>query len=108
MKKNNQNLYLAIFTIITILIWIGADLYHISLTSTIPENMKRAIAPFNPNLDLTVIKNIKEKKNPSEFEISTPAAEIAPSATPTISFITSPTATIIPAVPTSTNSGIIP
>lgn len=108
MKKNNQNLYFAIFTILTILIWIGADLYHISLTSTIPENMKRVIAPFNPNLDLTVIENLKKKRNPSEFEISTSTAEIAPSATPTISSIASPTATIIPTVPTSTNSGIIP
>jgi hypothetical protein len=103
MKNNNQNIYFAIFVIFTILIWIGADLYHISLTSTIPENMKRVIAPFNPKLDLAVIESIKEKKNPSEFEISTSTAEIAPSATPTISFIIPPTA-----VPTSTDSGIIP
>jgi hypothetical protein len=101
MKKNNQLIFVAIFTIVTILIWIGADLYHISVNSTIPEDMKQIVIPINPTLDTKIFEELRSKKDPADFisgtevsSISSPSAEIQ---------VVPPTPTT---APISTNSGV--
>lgn len=83
-KNNNTSILIAIFTIITTLIWIASSIYHISISSTIPEDMKQVILPFNPNLDTKIFEELKTKKDPSDFTgapISSESAQISPSAT---------------------------
>ncbi len=75
--KNNNFLYLGIFTFFTVAAWVGFDLYHISISSTIPENMKQDVVPLNPALDLKIFKNIKEKKKPAEFAEGSASASTA-------------------------------
>lgn len=99
MKKNNNHttIIIAVFTIVTVLIWIAADIYHISVSSTIPEDMKQVIAPFNPNLDTQIFDELKNKKNTSEFSGSSATSssfETQPSALPQIT----------PTTPVSTES----
>lgn len=85
MKKNNStSIVIAIFTIITTLIWIGSNIYHISMTSTIPEDMKQVVLPFDPSLDTKIFEELKTKKDPADFRgapISSESAQISPSAT---------------------------
>lgn len=91
MKKNNQLILLAIFTIFTIIIWIASDLYHISITSTIPEDMKQLVVPLNPTLDTKIFDELRSKKNPADFvsghdtlSTSSPSAQLqTESITPT-------------------------
>lgn len=70
MKNNKQNLTLVIITIITIIIWIGTNLYHISVTSTIPEDVRQTVSPFDPRIDTAVFETLKKKKNVDELSVS--------------------------------------
>lgn len=85
-KNNNKSIIIAIFTIITTIIWIGSNIYHISVNSTISEDMKQVIAPFNPNLDTKIFGELKTKKDLSEFSEKNAASfsgEISPTLAPT-------------------------
>lgn len=86
MKKNNQNIIIAVVTILTIIIWIAGNLYHISVTSTVPEDIQKTLAPFNPNLDVDFLQSLKNKKQVSQFAVSqTASSESAqPTTTPII------------------------
>lgn len=69
-KIQDQNVILAIFLIVTIASWIGFDLYHISVTSTVDENLRQIIVPLNPKLDNTVIDKIKHSRNEKDFLVT--------------------------------------
>lgn len=103
MKKNNQLTVVAIFTIITILIWIGTDLYHISVNSTIPEDMKQIVIPINPNLDTKIFEDLRSKKDPADFTSGTGVSSVSsPSAQIPVVVLPTPTTQ-----PISTNSGVM-
>ena len=98
MKKSTSSstIAVAIFTIITILAWIGFDLYHIRVTSTIPAVVEEIIVPLDPALDTETINLIKTKVDFADFATGQKTA--------TPSALTSPTPQLIEPTPTSTSS----
>lgn len=84
MKKSHDNSTIAIaaFTIFTILLWVGFDIYHIKLTSTIPENLKKVVLPLNPTLDTKTFKLVLDKKTFDKFEKSSSASSLIQIPTP--------------------------
>jgi len=69
MKNKNQNLIIAIFTIFVIIVWIASNLHHIAISSTIPEEIKQVITPFDPTIDEKIFEMIKQKKGVNDFSV---------------------------------------
>lgn len=88
MKKlqfGKDALILSIMTLITVLIWIGFDVYRALTKTEIPQILQKQIAPLNPQIDRETIEKIKTKETISEEElerIPTPAIIPSPEATP--------------------------
>ena len=55
-------LVIAIFTFITVLVWIVSDVYHAVVTSQITEIQAQLILPLNPKIDQIAIDNIRTRK----------------------------------------------
>ncbi len=79
------------------LAWIGFDLYHKAVTSTISAPLQADINPIVPDFDTHVIQNLKQRHYSDPVyllssQTATPSGKIqvSPSTTPTI---------IIPATP---------
>lgn len=49
-------------TFITVAAWIGFHIYHVSVTSTISEEIEKQIAPIDPNFDINTINKLKERE----------------------------------------------
>lgn len=72
-------------TFVTVAAWIGFNIYHISVTSTISEELQIQIAPIDPKFDDNTILRIRAREqiepmyqfNAAEtVNISTPEADI--------------------------------
>lgn len=89
-KNTKLNLIVAIITIITVVLWIAGDMYHIYATSTIPQNVAQLLTPFDPTLDKTIFEKLKKKKAVADFVLSpTNASQSATiTVTPTINSAT--------------------
>lgn len=81
MKKDKQSIFLIVATIITVIIWIGSNLYHIAVTSTVPEDIQETIAPFNPKIDKSIFETIRNKKEVSQFVVAPPVSTTSSSPT---------------------------
>jgi hypothetical protein len=71
MKKNDRNIVIIALTIFMIVIWISSNIYHIAVTSTVPENLRETITPFNPVIDLKTLEKLKSKRSVQEFSVTT-------------------------------------
>lgn len=60
--KKNDILTILIPTCILIFIWIGFNIHHSAVTSTIPEATNIQIAPIVPRFDMQIIDNIKKRE----------------------------------------------
>lgn len=60
-QKGPNILFFAIFTTITIFVWIGAEAYHILHKKTLENVPSSVLTPLSPVLDTSVLKNIEEK-----------------------------------------------
>lgn len=60
-KLNRDLLNLSIMTLITVLTWLGFDLYRAFQQVEIPQVLERQIQPLNPQLDKEVFANLKER-----------------------------------------------
>lgn len=47
-------------TLITVLSWLGFQLFKISSESTIPKPTEKQIRPINPELDKSVFEDLKQ------------------------------------------------
>lgn len=95
--KQKDLLFIAGFTFLTVLIWIGLGIYHTKVTSTVSQSLEQKIEPIEPQFNTKTIENLKnQRKSVSilpEISLSTP------SATPTLK----PTPTPIQSGPTGEN-----
>lgn len=57
---NRQILFLSLFTLITVLAWIGFDVYHVLTTSTIKTVDAEMIRILEPNFDTNTILELKK------------------------------------------------
>ena len=83
MKKNKQDLLtFSILTLITVLTWIGFDVYQALTRYTIPEVLDKQIQSLNPKLDQETINQLKKRLQISEEELTQlPTPQIEPEST---------------------------
>jgi hypothetical protein len=67
MKNNHQNaqrefLFISLSFFILTLAWVGFNLYHIRVVSTISPDLQMQIVPISPNFDLNIINNLKKRQ----------------------------------------------
>lgn len=59
----NKNLVSILFlTLITIVIWVGFQIFKITTSTTIPAPTQEQIEKLDPNLDTSVLDDLKTKK----------------------------------------------
>lgn len=69
-KATGQNLVgLMIFTLITIMAWIGFDVYRTLNKKSLPTINEEEVKPFNPVLDTNMTEMLKKRFSPSEEEL---------------------------------------
>ena len=114
MKKNTAQkdiLYISISSCVLVVMWVGFNIYHAHVTSTIEPNLQLQIQPIEPRFDSQVIADLKRRQTVSPiFELSTASSEAELSPTPTAietPIQISPTATQIQA-PGTTQPSIPP
>lgn len=81
--KQKDILIIIFLLFIFILFWIGGNIYHSGVNSTISEDMSQDIAPITPNFDTKVLDKLKsrEKIIPSfDLGSTTPAPAALPPA----------------------------
>jgi hypothetical protein len=88
-KLGKDALTLSILTLVTVLTWIGFDVYKALTKSEIPRVLQKQIAPLNPKVDWEIIEELRNKKTVSEEELKTvvipevsPSPEPSPAVTP--------------------------
>lgn len=80
--KQKDILIILISTFILVVAWIGFNIYHNSVTSTISETLGVRISPINPDFNIKDINALKERKKVTPILDAT-ASLATPSATPT-------------------------
>ncbi len=64
MKKNRAQkdiLYLSISSFVLVVLWIGFNLYHNYVTTTIAPDLQLEIAPIEPSFNTEIINNLKAR-----------------------------------------------
>lgn len=83
--KQKDILIIIILLFISALIWIGGNIYHSAVSSTISENISKDIAPIAPTFDTKTIDKLKsrEKISPSfDLDRITPTPIVLPTLPP--------------------------
>lgn len=70
LKLGKEALVLSILTLITVLTWIGFQVYWTLNKSTILELTKKQMEPLNPKIKKTVIEDLQNKLSFSEEELN--------------------------------------
>lgn len=61
--SNRQILFVSLLTFITVLAWIGFDVYHVLTTSTVKTIDQEMIRILEPKFDTQVILELKKGQN---------------------------------------------
>ena len=119
MKRVEKDiLFILISGFILTLLWIGFNLHHRWVTTTISEDMQLQIAPIAPNFDLATLEKLKKRDKVAPIldtvkpsvtptaapEIAIPTPEIVPSPIPTLEPTPTPEPTLA-AEPTIDQTG---
>ncbi len=77
--KQKYFLFISILTFIVVIAWIGFDLYHASITSTIDQTLSFQISPISPDFDASVLESLQKRETILSVVSleSTPASEAA-------------------------------
>ncbi len=84
MKKNRAQkdiLYISISSFVLVVLWIGFNLYHAQVTSTIEPDLQLQIVPINPKFDTEIIQKLKTREQISplyEATNASPSAAVTP------------------------------
>lgn len=86
MKQNNKRnrhkdiLFILISSFVVVVAWIGFNIHHIYVTSTISEELQLQLAPIDARFDTDTIQRLKSRQrvNPA-FEKQETASPSAPS-----------------------------
>jgi hypothetical protein len=87
--KQKDILIISILLFIFVLVWIGENIYHSAMNSTISESINRDIVPIDPNFDIKAINKLKSREkvaplydveNIAPTPIVLPALPISPNA----------------------------
>lgn len=62
--NNRDIILLSIFTLLTVLLWMGFEAIHASQKSTITPQVNQQIKPITPSFDNKLLKQIKNRQTP--------------------------------------------
>lgn len=82
-KFSKDVLVLAIMSLLTVLTWIGFEVYRAATESTIPRVTQEMLAPLKPTLDQETIEQLKESLTFTEEELNSLAVPVVIEPTPT-------------------------
>ena len=86
-KHNNKQkdiLFILGSSFVVVVAWIGFNIYHIYVTSTISEEIQVQLSPINPNFDKDMIRELKTRdKVVPLFEKQETASRTATTLSPT-------------------------
>lgn len=68
-KFGKNMLVLSIMTLITVIVWVGYEVYSAYTKTTVPRIIKELIKPLSPNINETAIEEIKKKYQIPEGEL---------------------------------------
>jgi hypothetical protein len=58
-------------SIITIVFWIGFEIYHLSSKKTLSDIPQEMLTPINPNLEQEELKKLPERLTPANEDLAT-------------------------------------
>lgn len=61
-KDSQRNLVLSILTLITVIVWVGFEVYHAATKSNVKPEVRNLLAPVNPKLNTEILDQLKDKK----------------------------------------------
>lgn len=102
-KQNRQQdiLFILISSFVLVIIWIGFNIYHIYITSTISEEIQLQLDPIDGSFDQATIKKLRtrEQINPL-YQLASSSATAQPTPEPTVTDTTAPEPTTpAPSIP---------
>jgi hypothetical protein len=62
-RKKKRNIYLAILTLITIVLWVGFDVVRAYSASNVTPDVTRAMTPLDPRVDQRVFEELERRHN---------------------------------------------
>jgi cytoskeletal protein RodZ len=90
-KLGKDILILAIFSLMTVLTWVGFAVWSVATKTTISKVTLEQMAPLNPTLEKTIFESLKQTSSFSEEEMNTNTQPVT--ATPSAESSSTPVAT---------------
>ncbi len=69
LKQRQRVLQILVFSLITIMVWVGLSLFQSQKKSAIDAELKTLAKPLNPNIDIETVTNLESKKYFEEFQL---------------------------------------
>jgi len=59
--KQKRNIYIAILTLVTIILWVVMGVYNVYNKSTLTPDVTRALTPIDPKVDQSVFASLQTR-----------------------------------------------
>lgn len=59
---SKTTIYVLILSLITLLAWLGFELYHQSQQTTLPQPVQESLNPIDPSLNTQILDELQEKQ----------------------------------------------
>jgi len=59
---SKQIIQILIFTLITVIAWLGFELFHQARKTTLPEIVQEQIEPLDPTLPLEILEDLEKRE----------------------------------------------
>lgn len=62
-RRQSDILFILVSSFIVVVAWVGFNIYHIVVTSTISQHIQYQLTPIDPNFNQEVIQQLKTRKD---------------------------------------------
>lgn len=69
LRRNQQFLYIGVFTVVAVIIWVGGSLFQSQKKTGISRELQLMAEPLNPNINTFAIDRIEQKKTYSDQDL---------------------------------------
>lgn len=69
LRRNQQFLYIGIFTLVAVVVWVAGSLFQSQKKTGISAELQKMAIPLNPNINALVIDRLESKVNYSADEL---------------------------------------
>jgi len=59
--KKRRNVFLAVFTLLTVFAWVALEIWQTYNTSTITPDVEKAITPLNPTINNKIFSQLSNR-----------------------------------------------